>query len=83
MASFSSASTFAFFCALGSSVPLVETLLDIIFRDLSFKDLSPWGMRSSLRGSLPSRFNPGMAAGVADLIRANGSTVLREAFRFC
>lgn len=83
MASLSSASTFAFFCALISSVPLEDTLLERIFRGFSFKDLSACWIRSSPRGSLPSRFKPGMAAGVADLIRANGSTVLREALRLC
>lgn len=83
IASFSSASTLAFFCAFISSVPLVDTLLERMFWDLSFKVLSPLEMRSSPRGSLTSRFSPGMAAGVADLILANGSTGLRDAFRFC
>lgn len=83
IASFNSASTLAFFCALSSSVPTVDALLDKALRDLSFKDLSTLIIRSKLAGSLASRFKPGMAAGVADLILANTSTGLREAVLFC
>lgn len=83
IASFNSASSLAFFCAFTSSVPLADTLLEITFRGLSFSAFSPCGIRSSPKGSLASRLRPGMAAGVADLIRANGSTVLREALRLC
>lgn len=54
-----------------------------MLRDLSFKGLSPCRMRSSPGGSLPSRFRPGMAAGVADLILASVSIGLRDAFLFC
>lgn len=83
MASFKSASILAFFCALRSSAPALETLLESVFRDLSFRDLSPCGMRSRPSDSLASRFRPGMAAGVADLILASTSTGLRDAFHFC
>jgi hypothetical protein len=57
------------------------TLLDKTFRHLSFRGLSPLGIVLKGAGSLASRFSPGIVAGVADLILANTSVGLRDAFR--
>lgn len=74
----------SFFSALRSAVLLLDMVLDNTLRDFSFKDRSPSGMRSNPNGSLPSRFTPGMAAGVADLILAKTSPgLVRDAFHFC
>lgn len=81
MASFRSASIFAFFWAFESSAVRLETLLDKTFRDLSFRDMSPLGIMPKVTGSLASRFSPGIVAGVADLILAKTSVGLRDALR--
>lgn len=81
MASFNSASVFAFFSALEVSTLAMEALLEIILRELSCKDLSPLGILPRATGSLASRFRPGMVAGVADRILANTSFGRRVGFR--
>lgn len=83
MASFNSASTFALLSAFVSTMLVVEALLERTLRDLSCSCLLLCGMLPRPSGSLPSRFKPGIVAGVADLILASGSTGLRDAFHFC